>query len=73
MLMLTLTLLDPASAMVIVPTDPEIPRLFELRLKVIEFADAIGAMAKAAAIHRIGTATLRLVMLTARFLHTRRS
>jgi len=53
--------------MVTVPIDPEIPRLFELRLKVIEFADAIGAMAKAAAIHRIGTATLRLVMLTARF------
>ena len=52
--------------MMTVPTDPEIPRLFELRLKSIEFADAIGAMAKAAATHRTGTTILRLVILTAR-------
>jgi hypothetical protein len=49
-----------------VPTDPEIPKLFELRLNVIEFADAIGTMVKAAAINKPDTASLRLVTLTAR-------
>jgi hypothetical protein len=58
--------LSPVSAMVTVPTDPEIPKLFELRLKVIEFADAIGAMAKAAAINKTDAASLRLVTLTKR-------
>lgn len=53
--------------MVTVPIDPEIPRLFELKLKVIELADAIGTMAKAAAIHKIGIAIFKLVILTARF------
>jgi hypothetical protein len=52
--------------MVTVPTDPEIPKLFELRLKVIEFADAVGAMAKAAAINKTDAASLRLVTLTKR-------
>jgi hypothetical protein len=63
----TSTWFGPASATVTVPIEPEIPRLFELRLKVIELADAIGVMAKAAAIHKIGTATFKLVIRTARF------
>ena len=49
-----------------VPTEPEIPRLFELRLNVTEFADAIGAMAKAAAIDKTDIAILRLLIFTAR-------
>ena len=53
--------------MVIVPTEPEIPRLFELKLKVTEFADAIGDMARAAATNKTDTAILRLVILTTRF------
>jgi len=53
--------------MVTVPIEPEIPRLlFEPRLNVTEFADAIGAMAKVTATNRIDTAILRLVVLTAR-------
>jgi hypothetical protein len=66
MLMLTLTALGPASVMVTVPTDPDIPRLFELRLKVIEFADAIGVMARAAAKQRTGTTIFKAVILTVR-------
>jgi hypothetical protein len=73
MLMLTLTALGPASAIVTVPTDPEIPRLFELRLKVIELADALGAIAKAAAIHRTGTRSLKVAILTGAGLQKRRS
>jgi hypothetical protein len=53
--------------MVTEPTDPEIPRLFELRLNVIESADAIGAMARAAATNKADTAIFRLVILTTRF------
>jgi hypothetical protein len=50
--------------MVTVPTDPEIPRLFELRLYVIEFADANGVMARAAATNKAAIAIFRLVFLT---------
>jgi hypothetical protein len=49
-----------------VPTEPEIPRLLELRLNVTEFADAIGAMAKAAAIDKTDIAILKLLIVTAR-------
>ena len=52
--------------MVTVPTDPEIPKLLKLRLNVVEFADAIGTMVKAAAINKTDTASLRLVTLTKR-------
>jgi hypothetical protein len=64
--MLTLTEFGPASVMVTVPTDPEIPRLFELRLNEIEFADAIGVMARAAAKHKTGITIFRAEILTAR-------
>ena len=50
--------------MVTVPTEPEIPKLFELRLNVIELADANGAMARAAATNKTAIAIFRLVFLT---------
>ena len=52
--------------MVTVPTEPEIPKLLELRLNVTEFADAIGVMAKAAAIDKTDIAILKLLIVTAR-------
>src|SRR5258708_32070511 len=67
MVMVTSTELAPASAIVTVPTEPEIPRLFELKLNVIESADAIGAIARAAAINKTDNAILRLAILTTRF------
>src|ERR1700686_515806 len=65
--MVTSTELVPSSAMVTVPTEPEIPRLFELRLNVTESADAIGATARAAATNKIDAAIFRFVILTTRF------
>jgi hypothetical protein len=53
--------------MVTVPTEPAIPRLFELRLNVTEFAEAAGVRARAAATNKTDTAILRLVILTTRF------
>jgi hypothetical protein len=47
MVIVTETVLAAVSAMVTVPTVPEIPRLFPVRLKETELADAKGAKAKA--------------------------
>jgi len=67
MVMLTVTWFRPESVIVTVPTEPAIPRLFEVKLKEIEFADAIGAMARAAATNKTDTAIFRFVILTTRF------
>jgi hypothetical protein len=65
--MLTVTWLSPVSVRVTVPIEPEIPRLFALKLYVIEFADAIGVMARAAAINKTDAAIFKLVILTGCF------
>ena len=64
MVMVTSTELVPLSAIVTMPTEPEIPRLFELRLNVNESADAIGAMARAAATNKTDAAIFKVVILT---------
>src|ERR1700732_5306681 len=63
-MMLTVTWLRPVSVTVTVPTEPEIPRLFELNLYVIEFANAVGAMARAAATNKTDAAIFKVVILT---------
>ena len=61
--MVTVTVLAPASTMLTVPIVPEIPKLFAVRSK--EVADAAGIIATAATRTKARTESLRLVMRTA--------